>query len=148
MTMPIKIDTLEYAKRLAEAGLPTDQAEAQAHALSDVLSEAVVSPSELVLLKADLMARMELLRHEMRNYIDELGVELHHRIDALGVELNHKIDALGIELHHRIDGLEARIDRLEAQLSALAKKFDTLKWMIGGMLVLQAVLVIKVFWVA
>ncbi|MET0264403.1 MAG: hypothetical protein ABW202_02220 [Duganella sp.] len=119
MTMPIKIDTLEYAKRLAEAGLPSDQAEAQAHSLSDVLSEAAVSPSELVLLKADLLARMELIRHELRSYTD----------------------ALGVELNHRIDGVEAKIN-------ALAKKFDTMKWMIGGVLVLQAMLVLKVFWVA
>lgn len=141
MTMPIKIDTLEYAKRLAEAGLPADQAEAQAHALSDVLSEAVVSPGELVLLKADLIARMELIRHELRSYTDALGVELHHRIDALGVELSHRIDALGSELHHRIDGLDSRIDRLEVQ----ARK---LNWMISVGLTLQVAILIKLFWVA
>jgi hypothetical protein len=37
MHMPIQFDTLDYAKRLASAGVPMPQAEAHASALGDVL---------------------------------------------------------------------------------------------------------------
>ena len=50
MHMPIQFDTLDYAKRLASAGVPTQQAEAHAAALGDVLGSAVVVHGELAAL--------------------------------------------------------------------------------------------------
>lgn len=63
--MPIKFDTLEYTKKLTVAGVPQTQAEAQAQALHEALSEGTVTPADLLLLKTDVVARIELLKHDM-----------------------------------------------------------------------------------
>jgi deoxyribodipyrimidine photolyase-like uncharacterized protein len=83
MTMPIQFDTLEFAKTLQAAGIPQDQAEAHAQALGTALSGAVVVPSELVLVKADLLARMELLKHELEARMDSLQQAFEARMDTL-----------------------------------------------------------------
>ena len=53
MTMPIKFDPLEYTRSLIAAGRAPAQAEAQA------MAEATVSPSEVVLLRTDMIARID-----------------------------------------------------------------------------------------
>ena len=110
MTMPIQFDTLEYAKTLQAAGIPQDQAEAHAQALTTALSGAVVVPSEMVLLKADLLARMDLLR-----------LELETRMDAIKHDLEARMDAIKRELDSRLDALELRI----------GNSFRTLRWLVA-----------------
>ncbi|MFS2137239.1 hypothetical protein [Duganella sp. Dugasp56] len=111
MNMPIKFNTLEYARKLAEAGIPPDQAEAQANALSDALAEATVGPSELVLLRTDMIARIEMLR-----------TDIYAKLEALEQRFNTKLEALE--------------QRLIARFNA---KFVTLYWMVGISLALHAV---------
>ncbi|TFW21975.1 hypothetical protein [Duganella callida] len=62
MTMPIKFDTLEYAKKLIAAGVPQTQAEAQSQALQEALIEGTVTPGDLLMLKTDMIARIEMLK--------------------------------------------------------------------------------------
>ena len=111
MNMPIKFDTLEYVRRLIEAGIPADQAEAQANALSEVLAEATVAPSELVLVRSDLIARIEMLR-----------AEIYAKLDAFEERFNAKLEALE--------------QRLIARFNA---KITTLYWMVGISVALHAV---------
>jgi hypothetical protein len=111
MNMPIKFDTLEYVRRLIEAGIPADQAEAQANALSEVLAEATVAPSELVLLRSEMIARIEMLR-----------ADIYARLDALEERFNAKLEALE--------------QRLIARFNA---KFASLYWMVGISMALHAV---------
>ena len=75
MTMPIKFDTLEYARRLAEAGIPADQADAHAQALSEALATASVTPAELVLVRSELLARMDMLKSEIDARFDHLNAK-------------------------------------------------------------------------
>src|SRR5471032_2482264 len=84
MTVPIHINTLEYSRKLAAAGIPPPQADAQAQALYDVLAQSlVVAPDDLTVLRTDILAR-----------IDVVKVELNARIDAIEQSLNARIDAL------------------------------------------------------
>lgn len=84
MTMPIHINTLEYANKLTAAGIAQPQANAQALALYDALTQSiVVVPDDLTLLKTDILAR-----------IDVLKVEVNGRIDAVELSISAKIDAL------------------------------------------------------
>ena len=57
----ITFDTLKYANTLKEAGVPAAQAEAEAKALSEVLE---INLKELVI-KEDLRATKEDLKHEI-----------------------------------------------------------------------------------
>jgi chromosome segregation ATPase len=122
MNMPIKFDTLEYARKLAESGIPPDQAEAQANALSDVLAEATVAPSELVLLRTDMIARIEMLR-----------TDIYAKLEALEQRFNAKLEALEERVNAKLEALE---QRLIARFNA---KFVTLYWMVGISLTLHAV---------
>lgn len=122
MNMPIKFDTLEYVRRLIEAGIPADQAEAQASALSDVLAEATVAPSELVLLRTDMIARIEMLR-----------TDIYAKLEALEERFNAKLEALEERFNAKLEALE---QRLIARFSA---KITTLYWMAGISMALHAV---------
>jgi DNA anti-recombination protein RmuC len=147
MTMPIKFDTLEYTKRLVEAGIPPDQAETHAHALLAALSESTVAPSELVLVRSDLIARIEMLRTEMTAKIDELRAEMTAKIDELRAEMTAKIDELRAEMTGKIDELRAEMNakiaevnaKIEALRAEMNAKFTTVYWMLGVSFALHAV---------
>ena len=49
------IDTLRFARKLKQAGLPEDQAEAMAAALGEELTEHLATKADLQLLKADML---------------------------------------------------------------------------------------------
>jgi hypothetical protein len=113
MAVAVAFDTLEYARRLQDAGIAAPQAEAQARALADALTGRVASPSDLDALEARLVSR-----------IDAFDRRLNGRIDGL----EGRIDALDSRLNGRIDGLEGRID---GRIEKLAGFVDTLKWLVG-----------------
>lgn len=122
MNMPIKFDTLEYVRRLIEGGIPADQAEAQANALSDVLSEATVAPSELVLLRADMIARIEMLR-----------ADIYAKLEALEERINAKLQAWEERFNAKLEALEQRL------ITKFNAKITTLYWMAGISMALHAV---------
>ena len=129
--MPIKFDTLEYVKRLTEAGISPEQATAQAQALSAALSEGTVTPAEIVVLKAEVTAR-----------IDTVKAEIFARIDAFKTEICARIDASKTESCARIDAIDIRADALKHDLevfkASVNTKFTTLFWLAGLALALQA----------
>jgi siderophore synthetase component len=133
MNMPIKFDTLEYVRRLIEAGIPADQAEAQASALSDVLAEATVAPSELVLLRTDMIARIEMLRTDIYARLEALEADVSAKLEALEDRFNAKLEALEDRFNAKLEALE---QRLIARFSA---KITTLYWMTGISMALHAV---------
>jgi len=122
MTMPIKFDTLEYARRLVEAGIPADQADAHAQALSDALATASVTPAELVLVRSELLARMDTLKSEVYARMDRLKVEIDARFDQLKVEIDARFDQLKIEIDARFES-----------------KLRPLRWLLGIALAGQVV---------
>jgi chromosome segregation ATPase len=111
MDMPIKFDTHQYIRNLIEAGIPADQAEAQALALSHALAEATVAPSELVLLRTEMTARIEMLR-----------ADIYAKLEALEERFNTKLEALEQRLRAYVD-----------------RKLTTVYWMVGISLSLQIV---------
>ena len=117
MHMPIQFDTLDYAKRLASAGVPTQQAEAHAAALGDVLGSAVVVHGELAALERNLLGEIKLVAQSVDTRVGALDV----KIDALELKLDSRIDTLELKLDSRIDALEQKFD---SRIDALEQKFD------------------------
>ena len=117
MHMPIQFDTLDYAKRLASAGVPTQQAEAHAAALGDVLGSAVVVHGELAALERNLLGEIKLVSQK----VDTKFGALELKIDALELKLDSRIDALELKLDSRIDVLEQKFD---SRIDAFEQKFD------------------------
>jgi hypothetical protein len=99
MDMPIRFDIAEYTKTLTESGVPLDQAEAHALALSRALSEGTPASSELVLVKHELLMRIDMLKQEVNARMDLLKQELTQEFDAklaqLRAELLSKISWFG-----------------------------------------------------
>ena len=118
MHMPIQFDTLDYAKRLASAGVPTQQAEAHAAALGDVLGSAVVVHGELAALERNLLGEIKLVAQRVDTRAGALDV----KIDALELKLDSKIDTLEQKLDSRTDALELKLD---SRIDALEQKFDS-----------------------
>src|SRR5471032_2339545 len=125
MTVPIHINTLEYSRKLAAAGIPPPQADAQAQALYDVLAQSlVVVPDDLTVLRTDILAR-----------IDVVKVELNARIDAVEQSLSARIGAIEQSLNARIDALE----------NYVRARFKTLNWMMTASLAMHAIVLYKLF---
>jgi len=111
MDMPIRFDIIEYTRTLTESGVPLDQAEAHALALSRALSEGTPASSELVLVKHELLMRMDVLKQEVNAKMDVLKQEVSAKMDVLKQELTQEFDA-------KLDMLRQEIDAKLAQLRA------------------------------
>lgn len=131
MTMPIQFNTLQFAKQLTAAGIPPDHAEAHAQALSDVLANTIVVPGDLILLKVDVIARIEVVRQELTASIELVRQELTASIELLRQETLAKFELA----RHELNALEQRVNG----------KFKTLHWVLGIMLVFHIATLAKLF---
>ena len=123
MHMPIQFDTLDYAKRLASAGVPTQQAEAHATALGEVLGSAVVVHGALAALERNLPGQIKLVSQNVDTKVGALAV----KIDALELRLDTKIDALE-------QTFDARLERLDLRHGADMKH---VYWMMSTLILLN-----------
>ena len=93
----IAFDTLKFANRLKQAGVPPQQAEAEAAAFAEVLE---ISLEELVT-KEDL----QLTKEELRRDLKELEMRMNAKIDQLESKFNIKLDQLEsrlLNLHQQV----------------------------------------------
>ena len=123
MHMPIQFDTLDYAKRLASAGVPTQQAEAHATALGEVPGSAVVVHGELAALERNLLGEIKLVSHNVDTKVDSLEL----KIDAL----EQKFDARFDNSEQKFD---ARLERLDLRHGADMKH---VYWMMSTLILLN-----------
>lgn len=101
MHMPIQFDTLDDAKRLASAGVPTQQAEAHATALGEILGSAVVVHGELAALERNLLGEIKLVAQTVDTRVDALELKFDTRIDALEQKIDSRLERL--DLRHGAD---------------------------------------------
>ncbi|MDN5848136.1 MAG: CCDC90 family protein [Nitrococcus sp.] len=100
------LDTLKYSKHLQSAGVSQAQADAQAEALRDAVTETVATKAQLENVEQRLDAKID-------------GVE--QRLDA-------KIDGVEQRLDAKIDGVE---QRLSAEISQVRAEVKSLRWVVG-----------------
>jgi chromosome segregation ATPase len=109
--MPVAtFDTLKFANTLKAAGVPSQQAEAEAAAFAEVIQ---VNFRELTS-KDDLKATEKELRQE----IAQLGKELRQEIAQLGKDLRQEMAELGKDLRQEIRGVEQQIKDVEQRLNS------------------------------
>ena len=101
MTMPLQFDKSAYLKVLRDAGVPPDLAEAHADAIETGLAQPIVLPSDLAVLKADMLARMDELKAALVTRMDELNAELVARMDE------------------KFSGVDAKFGQVDARLARL-----------------------------
>jgi hypothetical protein len=81
--MVYTFDSLGYAKRLRERGVPDDQAEAHAEAARDFIMAELVTKADLLAVRADLLAMKQELQTELRTSIETQTLRLTIRLGAM-----------------------------------------------------------------
>ena len=82
--MAYTFDSLGYAKRLRDRGVPQEQAEAHAEAARDFIMAELVTKSDL---KTDLLATKQDLQTELRSSVAELRNRIETQALRLAVSL-------------------------------------------------------------
>ena len=90
----MQFDTLDYAKKLESAGVPSPQAEAQAKALGEALGRAVAFPGDLVTLEKSLTSKLATFESRLDTKIDSLNTKIETVKNELKLELGGKIETL------------------------------------------------------
>ena len=65
MTKAIAFDTLAYAKKLKQAGVPEAQAEVHAEAFAEIIDERIATKEDILELKRDLKELEMRLKHDL-----------------------------------------------------------------------------------
>ncbi len=102
MAAPAHFDTLDYAKKLQSAGVPSEQAELHARALAEALGTSVASRSDV----AAVGSEVEGLRADMETMRDNLRAEMSAMRDSLRTEIASVRNELKLDLGGRIDTLK------------------------------------------
>src|SRR5436190_957859 len=106
-------DTLKFANTLKAAGVPAQQAEAQASVLAEALA---VNFKELAT-KDDLAQ----LRAEWKSDLRETEQRLNARIDSLAAKVESQIGSLTARFDNQINSLTAKV---EGQIGSLTARFE------------------------
>jgi hypothetical protein len=99
--MAYTFDSLGYAKRLRDGGVPQDQAEAHAEAARDFFMADIATKADLLAVRTDLAATEQRLRAsiaevqtELRTTKQELQTELRTSIEAQSLRLTVRLGAM------------------------------------------------------
>jgi hypothetical protein len=83
--MAYTFDSLGYAKRLRDGGVPQDQAEAHAEAARDFIMAELVTKTDLLATKQELQTVLHHTKQELQNSIETLSLRLTVRVGAIVV---------------------------------------------------------------
>ncbi|HVC61546.1 MAG TPA: hypothetical protein VND19_14435 [Acetobacteraceae bacterium] len=81
--MAFAFDTLAYAKRLRDAGIPPQEAEAHAEAAREFIMAELVTKPDLAAVRADLQASNATTRRELEAAMETLGLRLTVRLGGM-----------------------------------------------------------------
>ncbi|MFL9824774.1 hypothetical protein [Rhodoplanes sp. SY1] len=112
--MVLAFDTLGYAKRLRDGGVPEPQAEAHAEAARDYIMVELVTKTDLAAAVDRVDGMIEALRTEMELRFQHLDSRFDGRFDCLRNDVDAKIERLSLQLTIRLGAL------MVAGLGALA----------------------------
>jgi hypothetical protein len=104
MTVAHAFDTLGYAKRLRDAGVPNPQAEAHAEAAREFIMTELVNKQDLLATKLDLQTEFGTLRTEVGTLRTELRTEV-NTLRAVINALEARIDTQTLRLTVRLGGM-------------------------------------------
>src|SRR5262245_5953350 len=109
--MVYAMDTLGYAKRLRDAGIPEQQAEAHAEAARDFVMAELVTKSDLqsalAATRSDLQATLAATRSELQSTIAATKSDLQAAVKLLETKIDAETEAQTLRLTVRLGGLIA-----------------------------------------
>ena len=120
MPAALPFNTLDYARKLEAAGVPSAQAELQATALNDALASSVASRDDLTNLENNLDGKFA----HLESRVDARFTHLESRVDARFVNLESRLDAKFADVDARFANLESRLDAKFAHVDARFENVD------------------------
>ena len=133
----VRIDTLEYAKRLEDSGIKHDHAVAQTQVYADMLWSVVDS----TFVKKDDLFKMEKRLTELNGKTNERINELSEKIQAN----REQIQAVEHRLDSKIERLDSKVDNLSFELSMKLGKIVVGSTSVLGVLLGLFITAIKLF---
>jgi len=122
----IAFDTLAYVRRIVAAGVPRDQAEAQAEAMKEAFVhnvDALVTRDYLDTRFTEFETRVE-ANMDKRFSAMEAGVDKRFSsVDQRFNAMESRMDKRFVEVAHRFDGLELRFERIDSRFSKIYLMF-------------------------
>jgi hypothetical protein len=144
MATTLQLDTLEYAKKLKTAGVPAEQAEAQAAALGEALAHSVAFRGDLVSLESNLSTKTANMESRLQSNVEGVESRLQSKIEGVESRLESKIEGVESRLESKIEGVESRlVSKIEAVKLELRGKLDALRWMFGVLVALNGGILIR-----
>ena len=122
----IAFDTLAYVRRIVAAGVPREQAEAQADAMKEAFVhnvDALVTRDYLDTRFTEFETRVEANMDRrftaMESNVDKRFTEVDKRFTAMEI----KVEKQFVEVDKRFDGLELRFERIDSKFSRIYLMF-------------------------
>ena len=141
----IAFDTLAYVRRIVAAGVPRDQAEAQAEAMKEAFVhnvDALVTRDYLDTRFTEFETRVEANMDKrfsaMEASVAERFTEMGKQFLGLETRMDQRFSAMEASVDQRFLGLESRMDqqflglesRMDVQFAAINTELRWLKWLI------------------
>ena len=96
--MALAFDTLKYANKLKTAGIPEQQAEVQAEAMAELVTEKLATKQDLHVLEERMTAKVSELETRMTTKVNELEMRMTAKIDGLDMKLGFLESRITIKL--------------------------------------------------
>lgn len=145
MPSALPFDTLDYARKLESAGVPAAQAEVQARALGEALLGTVATRADLDEVRRS--SRVDLAALEGR--LEARFAKIDARFEQIESHFERRfehVDSRFEQVHDRFGSLESRLTaKIENLKLDLYGKFDTLRWMLGVVVALNAAVFVQTF---
>ena len=120
----IAFDTLAYVRRIVAAGVPREQAEAQA----DAMQEAFVHNVDALVTRDYLDTRFTECETRVEAHMDRRFTEVDQRFTATETNVGQRFTAMEASMDQRCTAMEASVDRrCTAMEVSVDKRFDSLE---------------------
>ena len=114
--MAFAFDTLAFAKRLRDAGIPDREAEVHAEAAREFIMTELVTKADLEATRGGLETSIDTVRRELQTSIDTLRRDMETSIDTVRRELEASIASTRAEL-------KAMVVALGEDMKAMRREF-------------------------
>ena len=115
----IAFDTLAYVRRIVAAGVPREQAEAQA----DAMKEAFVHNVDALVTRDYLDTRFTEFETRVEANMDRRFTAMEINVDKRFTAMEIKVEKQFAEVDKRFDGLELRFERIDSKFSRIYLMF-------------------------
>ena len=148
----IAFDTLAYVRRIVAAGVPREQAEAQADAMQEAFVhnvDALVTRDYLDTRFTEFETRVEAHMDRRFTEVDKrfttMETSVDQRFAAMEIKADQRFTAMEIKMDERFTEVDKRFDGLELRFERIDSKFSRIYLMFGLTMVTATIPILQNF---